>query len=126
MAQRRVADYPRVAAPAIGLPIPVVPRADMEIAPRIADARCHECGKRDLLHRFPARGLRGAEMRAMQTAPRRLDVGVGGALASRPRLGGRRRIFGDVIADGGAGGAMTGVFGGLRGGGQAKADRGNA
>jgi hypothetical protein len=50
--------------------------------------------------------LRGLSRRILEAAPGCFDLGVGGAVAPRPRLGGGRRELGDVKPNNGAGGAM--------------------
>ena len=89
---------------------------------------CERDGKRELLARLQARRLPRAARRAVETVARRFDLGLTGAVASRPHLGGGRGIFGDVIAHGGAGRAVnqTFVLAGLRARSQAETDRSNA
>jgi hypothetical protein len=60
--------------------------------------------------------------------PRRFDLGVGGPVASRPHLGGVRRIFGYVKPNNGTGCAAneSGVLGGFRAWSQPKANGSNA
>src|SRR5882724_7638234 len=63
--------------------------------------------ERRFLLRRPPRGLRRLGRNILETTPPGFDFGVGGAVTSRPHLGGRGRIFGDVISNDGAGGAMN-------------------
>jgi hypothetical protein len=66
----------------------------------LAESACGRMPKAcALLHHLPARDLQRARRRAVETKPRRLDLGLAGAMAARPHLGGGGRVFGDVIPD---------------------------
>src|ERR1700680_2008482 len=68
------------------------------------------------LLRRPTSGLRGSRGSAVEATPRRVDLGVGGPVASRPHLGGRGAISVHVKSHDGAGSAMnkTWVLGSFR------------
>jgi len=68
------------------------------------------------LLRRPVSRLRGLSRRILEAAPGSFDLGVGGTVAARPRLGGGRRELGDVKPNNGAGSATnkSGALSGFR------------
>ena len=68
------------------------------------------------LLRCPVSRLRGLSRRILEAAPGSFDLGVGGTVAARPRLGGGRRELGDVKPNNGAGSATnkSGALSGFR------------
>src|SRR6266849_2997028 len=78
--------------------------------------------------RCPVSRLCGLCRRVLEAAPGSFDLGVGGTVAPRPRLGGGRRKLGDVKPNNGAGGAMnkSGALSGFRLRSQSQANCGGA